>query len=117
MKVFARIRICRICVLQVHDGVMMQKCLEQLDISGSTVFADKAYGSWENHEYIANHDADFCIPPKSNSVDPWYTDFCHYKERRLCFLLIRMNYEKQKQLGGKDEQFRLFVLFVLRKAL
>ena len=33
------------------------------------------------------------------------------------FLLIRMNYEKQKQSGGKDEQFRLFVLFVLRKAL
>lgn len=25
--------------------------------------------------------------------------------------------EKQKQSGGKDEQFRLFVLFVLRKAL
>lgn len=31
--------------------------------------------------------------------------------------LIKMNYEKQKQSGGKDEQFRLFVLFVLRKAL
>ena len=28
-----------------------------------------------------------------------------------------MNYEKQKQSGGKDEQFRLLVLFVLRKAL
>ena len=33
---------------QVHDGVMMQNCLEQPDISGSTVLADKAYGSWEN---------------------------------------------------------------------
>ena len=54
---------------QVHDGVMMQNCLEQLDISGSTVLADKAYGSWENSEYIANHDADFCIPLKSNSAD------------------------------------------------
>ena len=39
------------------------------------------------------------------------------KEKSLRFLLIRMNYEKQKQSGGKDEQFRLFVLFVLRKAL
>lgn len=53
---------------QVHDGIMLQNCLEQLDISGSTVLADKAYGSWENREYIANHDADFCIPPKSNAV-------------------------------------------------
>lgn len=35
----------------------------------------------------------------------------------FCFFLIKMNYEKQKQSGGKDEQFRLFVLFVLRKAL
>ncbi len=74
---------------QVHDGVMMQNCLEQLDISGSTVLADKAYGSWENREYIANHDADFCIPPKSNSADSWYTDFYHYKERHLveCFFM------------------------------
>ena len=88
---------------QVHDGVMMQKCLEPLDISGSTVLADKAYGSWENREYIANHDADFCIPPKSNSVDPWYTDFYHYKERHLveCFFMkikdhrrIAMRFEK-----------------------
>lgn len=68
---------------QVHDGIMLQNCLEQLDVSGSTVLADKAYGSWENREYIANHDADFCIPPKSNSADPWYTDFYHYKERHL----------------------------------
>ena len=74
---------------QVHDGIMLQNCLEQLDISGITVLADKAYGSWENREYIANHDADFCIPPKSNSVDPWYTDFYHYKERHLveCFFM------------------------------
>ena len=45
---------------------------------------------------------------------------CHFrvtKKRRICFLLIRMNYKKQKQSGGKDEQFRLFVFFVLRKAL
>lgn len=62
---------------------MMQKCLEKLNISGSTVLADKAYGSWENREYIADHDADFCIPPKSNAVDPWYCDYAHYRERHL----------------------------------
>ena len=60
----------------VHNGVMLQICLEQLDISGSTVLA-----KWRNREYITNHDADFCIPPKSNSVDPWYTDY--YKKRHL----------------------------------
>ena len=39
------------------------------------------------------------------------------KKTTFRFFLIRMNYAKQKQSGGKDEQFRLFVLFVLRKAL
>ena len=80
----------------VHNGVMLQICLEQLDISGSTVLA-----KWRNREYITNHDADFCIPPKSNSVDPWYTDY--YKERHLveCFFMkikdhrrIAMRFEK-----------------------
>ena len=38
---------------------------------------------------------------------------CKMKKEELCFFLIKMNYEKQKQSGGKGEQFRLFVLFVL----
>ena len=46
--------------------------------------------------------------------DPCYL---HQKTKAKSFLLIKMNYEKQKQSGGKDEQFRLFVLLVLRKAL
>lgn len=88
---------------QVHDGGMLQKCLNQLDISRSTVLADKAYGSRENREYIANRDADFCIPTKSNAVDPWYCDYAHYRERHLveCFFMkikdwrrIAMRFEK-----------------------
>ena len=51
--------------------------------SGMTVLADKAYGKWELREFIANHDADFCIPPKSNDPDPWYVDWYLYKERHL----------------------------------
>jgi len=46
-----------------------------------------------------------------------HSDAAGKKKRRISFFLIKMNYEKQKQSGGKDEQFRLFVLFVLRKAL
>ena len=40
--------------------------------------------------------ADFCIPPKSNSVDPWYTDFYHYKERHLveCFFMKIKDYRR-----------------------
>lgn len=81
---------------QVHDSVMMQSALNELDIKGSTVLADKAYGSWENREYIANRDADFCIPPKSNAVDPWYCDYVHYKERHVveCFFMKMKDYRR-----------------------
>lgn len=88
---------------QVHDSAMLQPALDQLNIQHATVLADKAYGSWENREYIANHDADFCIPPKSNAQDPWYCDYVHYKERHLveCFFMkikdfrrIAMRFEK-----------------------
>lgn len=67
----------------VHDSKVAQILLEPIDISESTVLADKAYGAYSFREYIADHDADFCIPPKSNETDPWYTDWCHYKERAL----------------------------------
>lgn len=97
---------------QVHDGIMLQNCLEQLDISGSIVLADKAYGSWENREYIANHGADFCIPPKSDSVDPWYTDFYHYKERHLveCFF---MKLKEHRRIATRFEKLTCrFLAFI-----
>jgi len=40
---------------QVNDGVMLKTALEPLNIEGSTVLADKAYGSQENRDYIMDH--------------------------------------------------------------
>lgn len=68
---------------EVHDSKVAKILLDPIEIAGSTVLADKAYGSYEIREYIANRDADFCIPPKSNENDPWYVDWSHYKERAL----------------------------------
>ena len=68
----------------VHDVKVAQEMLEAVKPRpGMAVLADKAYGKWELREYIANHDADFCIPPKSNESDPWYVDWWLYKERHL----------------------------------
>ena len=68
----------------VHDVKVAQEMLEAVRLRpGMTVLADKAYGKWELREYIADHGADFCIPPKSNDSDPWYVDWCLYKERHL----------------------------------
>ena len=67
----------------VHDSKVGKILLDPLEIAGSTILADKAYGAYDLREYIANRGADFCIPPKSNESDPWYVDWAHYKERAL----------------------------------
>ena len=43
--------------------------------------ADRAYGTYDLREYIANRNADFCISPKSNAVDPWYCDWSQYQSQ------------------------------------
>ena len=67
----------------VHDVTVAEKLISRVDLKGTTVLADKAYGKWALREFIADHDADFCIPPKDNETDPWYVDWWLYKERHL----------------------------------
>lgn len=70
-----------------HDSVVAEDVLSHINLDGTIVMADKAYGKYTLREYIANHNADFCIPPKSNETDPWYCDWVQYKERHWveCF--------------------------------
>ena len=56
------------------DITVAEKLISQIDFKGSTILADRAYGKWEFREFIANHDADFCIPPRKDNTDPWYVD-------------------------------------------
>ena len=46
------------------DITVAEKLLSRISLKGATVLADRAYGKWTLREYIANHDADFCILPK-----------------------------------------------------
>ena len=63
--------------------------LSGIDISESTILADKAYGTKEILDYIQRQDGDYAIPPKSNTRNPWKCDWVLYKERHLieCFFL------------------------------
>ena len=63
--------------------------LSCIDISNSTILADKAYGTKEILDYIQRQDGDYAIPPKSNTKNPWKCDWFLYKERHLieCFFL------------------------------
>ena len=61
--------------------------LEGLEIAGSAVLGDKAFGTAEILTYIRENGATAVIPPKSNTVEPWDCDYYHYKERHVveCF--------------------------------
>ena len=67
----------------VHDSTVAVDVLSHLDISDSTILADKAYGTSEILDYIQQQDSDYAIPPKSNTRNPWWCDWVLYKERHL----------------------------------
>jgi transposase len=66
---------------------LLENVSEKVDMSGSAILGDKAYGSKEIREFIESKGASYCIPPKSNAIDPWECDYHRYKERHLveCF--------------------------------
>lgn len=71
----------------IHDSSLAIEVLSEVELSGSVVLADKAYGSREIREYIKSKDAMYNIPPKANNPNPWGCDWWLYKERHLveCF--------------------------------
>ena len=70
-----------------HDSVHAIPLLSRIDIAGSNILGDKAYGAKAIREYIDSQDATYTIPPKSDVSDPWSVDWHTYKERHLveCF--------------------------------
>lgn len=61
--------------------------LSHVELAGSNVLGDKAYGTIAIREFITSREAIYTIPPKSNTSMPWECDFHVYKERHLieCF--------------------------------
>lgn len=68
---------------KVHDVTVAEKLLCRVPLKGTTVLAGRAYGKWMFREFIADHDADFCVPPGDSGTDPWYVDWWLYKECHL----------------------------------
>ena len=61
--------------------------MSKVNINGSNLLGDKAYGTKEILSYIKKQGATVVIPPKSNTKEPWEVDYHLYKERHLveCF--------------------------------
>ena len=56
-----------------HDSVHVVELLKKVEISGSNVLADRAYGAKAIRAYISEQGASYIIPPQSNvsALDQW----------------------------------------------
>ena len=70
-----------------HDSIHAIELLDKIEINGSNVLADRAYGAQAIRGYLSEHGASYVIPPQSNIAEPWPIDWYLYKERHLieCF--------------------------------
>ena len=65
------------------DSTVALDILSGVNIKGSIIMGDKAYGSKAIRDYIIENGATYAIPPKSNTLEPWMCDWWQYKERHL----------------------------------
>ena len=88
-----------------NDCVHAVELLENVELCGSNVLADRAYGAQSIREYISEHGANYMIPPQSNVSNPWPVDWYLYKERHLieCFFsenqVVSQNCYQIRQAG------------------
>ena len=57
-----------------NDCVHAVELLENVELRGSNVLADRAYGARSIWEYISKHGMHYVIPPQSNVSNPWPLD-------------------------------------------
>lgn len=71
----------------IHDSVLAVEALQCVEIEGSNIIGDRAYGSIAIRTYVSEHQATYTISPKKNTKEPWAVDWWLYKERHLieCF--------------------------------
>ena len=97
----------------INDNTAAIDVLEGVELAGSIVMGDKAFGTVEIRAYIESKNATYCIPPKSNTVNLWECDYYQYKERHLveCFFNKLKQY---RRIATRYEKLsRNFLSFVL----
>ena len=72
----------------LHDSIEAQAALSEVPLEKGFILADKAYGTTDIRTFIENSGGNYCIPPKSNAVNPWDCDWYLYKERHFDRVLL-----------------------------
>ena len=96
-----------------NDCAVAIDVLSGIKLSGSVVLADKAYGTAQIREYVESEGASYCIPPKSNAVQPWECDYHHYKERHVVECFFNKLKQFRRVATRYDKLSRSFLSFVL----
>ena len=64
-----------------HDSVHAISLLKKVQISGSNILGDKAYGAKKIRDYISSQNATNTIPPRENCPKPWQIGRASCRER------------------------------------
>ena len=96
-----------------HDSTLAIDLLSLVDIKGSIVMGDKAYGSEKVREYITSREATYVIPPKDNNPNPWECDWWQYKERHLVECFFNKLKHFRRVATRYDKLISRFISFVL----
>ena len=91
--------------------------LGQIDIEGSNILGDKAYGAKVIRNYIDSQGASYTIPPKSDASDPWPIDWYIYKERHLVECFFQKLKWFRKVFTRYDKLDASFLAFVYMAAI
>ena len=103
----------------IHDSKVAVEILSNINISNSTILADKAYGTNEILDYIQQQGSNYVIPPKINSRNPWKCDYVLYKERYLveCFFLKLKQFRRIATLYDKLASSFLAFIYIASIAI
>ena len=100
-----------------HDCVHALDLLSQVEIEGSNILADKAYGSSKIREYIAFQKVSYTIPTKSNAKEQWEYDNRLYIERRLIECFFNKIKHFRKLATRYDKLATSFIAFIYCAAI
>lgn len=97
---------------QVYDAKVAIDLLSSMDIFGSNILGDKAYGAKKIKEYITEQNAVYTIPPREKFDTPWYCDFHIYKERHLVEYFFNKLKAFRREATRYDKLASSFLAFV-----
>ena len=98
----------------VEDCIEAVPLLKKIpSLKDCNVLGDKAYGTKEIREYLHSQSAEYTIPPKANTKQPWPFDKETYKRRNVVerfFNRLKEFRRAETRYDKRDDSFLAFVL-------